>query len=385
MTTSTFRNYAIAVVSLVLVACSAFSKITKPRSEGEQNSGFTYVPIDPFPVTPNYDSPTCLKPGSHAIVLDALPDNAVRAQVEEIDLSGQVTFGASKIAAQNKTYRITVDYINADTVHVTYWINKAMRIAGDPGNGTQYVDLYAAPPPNLVPGSESYSIYTSRPTDDVVKNQNLLEVNIPVYVGVGLRIIANVQAIGGNANISGIGVLAAEADANLVRGTLVVQTLGINGKSVAAALPIQSELNSTTAQNAVVAVGSIKALLYSPDTLTSARVVGLYLPIAGDQTLVNSLVSVISKSELDWHPQCLLTPAQLAQANAGAAAATTPDASVPPAQAGSSTSAKPTPGGASTASVNSRPSSVEPKQPAQSKGARGAPQKKPETSPQRVM
>ena len=50
MTTSPFRIYAIAVASLVLVACSALSKITKPRSEGEQNSGFTYVPIDPFPV-----------------------------------------------------------------------------------------------------------------------------------------------------------------------------------------------------------------------------------------------------------------------------------------------------------------------------------------------
>jgi hypothetical protein len=318
-------------------------------------------------------------------VLDALPDNAVRAQVEQIDLSGQVTFGASKIAAQNKTYRITVDYINADTVHVTYWINKTMRIANDPNNATQYVDLYANPPPNLIPGSESYSIYTSRPTEDVIKSQNLLEVNIPLYVGVGLRIIANVQAIGGNANISGIGVLAAEADANQVRGTLVVQTLGINGKSVAAALPIQSELNSTTAQNAVVAVGSIKALLYSPDTLTSARVVGLYLPIAGDQTLVNSLVSVISKSELEWHPQCLLSPAQLAQNKAGAAAAVIPDASPPPATSGSSPPARPTQGGASTASVNSRPTSGEPRQQALSKGARGAPQKKPETSPEPVM
>lgn len=385
MTTSPFRIHAIAVASLVLVACSALSKITKPRSEGEQNSGFTYVPIDPFPVTPKYDSPTCSQPDSHAVVLDALPDNAVRAQVEQIDLSGQVTFGASKIAAQDKTYRITVDYINADTVHVTYWINKAMRVAGDPNNSTQYVDLYAPPPPNLVPGSESYTIYTIRPTDEVIKNQNLLEVNIPVYVGVGLRIIANVQAIGGNANISGIGVLAAEADANLVRGTLVVQTLGINGKSVAAALPIQSELNSTTAQNAVVAVGSIKALLYSPDTLTSARVVGLYLPIAGDQTLVNSLVSVISKSELDWHPQCLLGPVQLAQNKAGAAAPVIPDATPPPAKSGSSAAVRATQGDASAASVNSRPLSGEPKPQAQSKGARGAPQRKPETSPAQVM
>lgn len=113
-----------------------------------------------------------------------------------------------------------------------------------------------------------------------------------------------VYVTGANANISGIGVIGAEAEADRLKGSLVVQTLGVNGKSVAAALPIQSELNRTTAQNAIVAVGSIKALLYSPETITSPRVVGLYLPFPGGKALVNALISELSKERVEWYRAC---------------------------------------------------------------------------------
>jgi hypothetical protein len=301
------KLFTIGILAALLCACTGILKnqSQKAQSQGEVQSGYTYVPIDPFPVAPVYDRLSCLDPSSHSDFLDLLPDNAVRTLVEEIDLSGTVKFGPSKIAAKDNTYRVTVDYINADTVNVQFWINKVMRILGDPNNGSEYTDLYAPPPSNVVPGTESYTIYTEKPDEQVISDKNLQPINIPIYVGIGLRVTANVQAIGGNANISGIGVIGAEADANLVRGTLVVQTLGVNGKSIAAALPIQSELNTTTAQNAVVAVGSIKALLYSSETITAPRIVGLYLPFPGGQTLVNALVSAISKNETQWHPECV--------------------------------------------------------------------------------
>ena len=131
------------------------------------------------------------------------------------------------------------------------------------------------------------------------------EFNLPLYVGIGLRVTSNVQVLKANAKIEGLGVIGAEAEAGRLRGSLVVQTLGVNGKSISAALPIQSELNRTTAQNAIVSIGSIKALLYEDETVISPRVVGLYLPFAGGQALVNQIISELSKSSpITWKRPC---------------------------------------------------------------------------------
>lgn len=279
---------------------------------GELESGYTYIPIDPFPVESKL-SASCkeAKPNSPASLLDSLPDNAVRMLVERIDRSGAITYGSSRAALKDESYRVTIDYINADTVNVPVSIAKFMRkkvkLAGDPELHT--VNLFATDLADYVPGTERYEVRRLTST----KGVEGFVFNIPVYVGVGLRVSSSVYVTGGTANISGIGVIGAEAEADKLKGSLVVQTLGVNSKSVAAALPIQSELNRTTAQNAIVAVGSIKALLYAEDTITQPRVVGLYLPFPGGRALVNALISELSKERVEWFRPCPLR-AQKAEA-----------------------------------------------------------------------
>jgi hypothetical protein len=273
-------------------------------SIGEVESGYTYIPVDPFPVDMILTG-ACkeLKSDSSVALLESLPDNAVRMLVEQFDKSGAVTYGASKAAVKDGSYRVTVDYINADTINVPVAVRKLMRKTTE--NDYQEVNLFATEFPGLAPGSERYEVRrlsSTRGADGFV-------FNIPVYVGVGLRVSSSVVAVEGNVNISGIGVIGAEAEANRLRGSLIVQTLGVNGKSVAAALPIQSELNRTTAQNAIVAVGSIKALLYASETITSPRVVGLYLPFPGGKALVNALISELSKERVEWRRSCPSKPA----------------------------------------------------------------------------
>lgn len=273
-----------------------------PRTSGEMESGYTYVPIDPFPVQTE-DGDSCKESSNRTPgqLLDALPDNAVRMLVERFDLSGGVTYGTSKAGAKGESYRVTVDYINADTINISFWIRKMMKRVES--KDFEPVDIFTPAGSEYESGSESYEVTREEPEP---KQPFLAEVNIPVYIGVGLRVSANVYVVGANANISGIGVIGAEAEAERLRGSLIVQTLGVNGKSVAAALPIQSELNRTTAQNAIVAVGSIKALLYADETIKSPRVVGLYLPFPGGKPLVNALISELSKQRVRWQRPCLL-------------------------------------------------------------------------------
>ena len=304
------KALSLATATLLLSGCGTFfdgGAFKKQDGQvaasiGEIESGYTYIPVDPFPVDTKY-SASCrdLKFDSSATLLDSLPDNAVRMLVEQFDKSGAVTYGASKAAVKDGMYRVTVDYINADTINVPVAIVKLMRKAKE--NDFEPVNLFSTDLTGYAPGTERYEVrrlLSTRGVDGYV-------FNIPVYVGVGLRVSSSVYAVEGNVNISGIGVIGAEAEANRLRGSLIVQTLGVNGKSVAAALPIQSELNRTTAQNAIVAVGSIKALLYASETITSPRVVGLYLPFPGGKALVNALISELSKERVEWNRTCPTT------------------------------------------------------------------------------
>ena len=288
-------------VSVTVPGCATpFSNISS-QTLGEMESGYTYVPIDPFPVETGFGD-SCKENGAvKGELLDTLPDNAVRMLVERLDSSGSVTLGSSKAALKGESYQVTVDYINADTINLPVSISKFMRheIDGD----MREVDLFA-PPVDVLAGTETYKVARIFSTNADSEYKNIF--NIPIYVGVGLRVSANIYVVGANVNISGIGAIGAEAEAERLRGSLVVQTLGINGKSIAAALPIQSELNRTTAQNAIVAVGSIKSLLYADETVKSPRLVGMYLPFPGGKPLVNALISELSKDRIEWEQTCLV-------------------------------------------------------------------------------
>jgi hypothetical protein len=276
-----------------------------PQTYGEVESGYTYIPIDPFPVQTEAGA-SCRSEGKKTVgLLEALPDNAVRMLVEKFDLSGNVSYLTAKAGAAGESYRVTVDYINADTINVPVAITKLMRVKGTQ-NDYKPVNIFSSNPEGFDPGSEVYDVTRIDSSRLSTKGGSAAGAvfNIPVYVGVGLRVSANVHVVGATANISGIGVIGAEAEADRLRGSLIVQTLGVNGKSVASALPIQNELNRTTAQNAIVSVGSIKALLYADETIKSPRVVGLYLPFPGGKPLVNALISELSKERVTWYKPC---------------------------------------------------------------------------------
>lgn len=289
---------------LLLVCClPGCATMFSTKTPAERESGYTYVPIDPFSVQ-TIKGDSCQevsdeKARNFGTLLQSLPDNAVRMLVERFNESGTVTYGPAKLGAQGESYRVTIDYINADTINMQIWIAKSMQSSVD--KSYRAVPLLSTPDIDLIPDSEVYTISRDKPSN----YKDYVEYNIPVYIGIGLRIAANVDVVGSKANISGIGVIGAEAEAERLRGSLIVQTLGVNGKSIAAALPIQSELNRTTAQNAIVAVGAIKALLYSDETVLSPRVVGFYLPFPGGKPLVNALISEISKNRVEWPRPCI--------------------------------------------------------------------------------
>jgi len=330
----------ISIVLSSLQGCSLSSFTAKPTTLGEASSGYTYIPIDPSKV--HISTESCSIKYSdfgggekgRVKLLDLLPDNTVRMSMEATDQNGNITYGVAKVDAVGAAYKLTADYVNSDTVNKSVWIRKTLlfeetegerstffldtkfnmqterrpipfagsthfhAISGDSKHFKESIALLGTEKFDVISFSEDVSV--DKRTE--LRSQEFEEFNVPVYVGVGLRVIAEGTSLSSDSKISGIGVIGIEAEAKRVMGSLTVQTLGVNSQAVASALPVQSELSRTTAENAFVAIGSIKAMLHQPETKTSPRVVGLYLPFPGGKPLVNAIISELSRNPVKWCP-----------------------------------------------------------------------------------
>jgi len=315
-------------VAIALTACRA--TIPSPQSNAEQESGFTYVPLDPFSVniesrTDHSKTNAQNSTNENPNILHSLPDNAVRIATEQHAANGSVSYGSASAAVAGSSYRITLDYISSDTVNLKFYVEKTVytRTNKQDTFSPQYVDASLLPPYGAGEYQTNSEVYKVVRIPDYLANattnnfealRNFIATpdntnvygsfyNVPIYIGIGLRVNANITSIKGGVNIAGLGAIGAAAGSTNLSGTLVVQTLGVNGKSISAALPIQSQLNQTTAENALVAVGAIKALLYESETVITPRVVGMYLPFSGGKPLVNAIISQISQGGVTWNPK----------------------------------------------------------------------------------
>jgi hypothetical protein len=269
------------MLSCSLAGCS--SLVNPPQTIGARNAGYSYIALDPLAVdVGSFANCRPRNPGSAPDVLDALPDIASRVAIRSLSGGANVSVGPFGVSGGGNQYEVTIDYTATDTTNLTF------EIPG-PAAGGAPDSAYAADvkridyPAEATPG---------RP-----------KVVIPVYVGVGLRLRAHVQVLKGKVNIASLGALAAAAEAERVAGDIEIQTLGINGPKVTLLVSIPSELNQTTVQNAIISLGSIRAVLYAPETQPKARVTGIYYPFEKpNQAIVNAIVSELASKPIPWKP-----------------------------------------------------------------------------------
>lgn len=252
-----------------------------PQTPAAIFSGFSYVPLDPLPVHV-VDGANCGAGNPRGSILNVLPDNAVRIAVRK--LSGSVSGGVApvQVGVEGNSYQVILDYINADVANLRF------RYSGgiEEGQPLQMLTRLGDEAPAAAPAGGG-------------------EFVIPVYVGVGLRLTANVTVLRGSVNLTSLGALSAAAQAERVTGSLIVQTLGITGRQVTTALPLPSELNPTTIQNAILALGSVKAIVYDKDTVVAPRVTGIYDPLPNsDQRTINLIVSELASKPIPWKQDC---------------------------------------------------------------------------------
>ncbi len=246
----------IGALLLLNFSCSVMKKERYSIDDGQLKFG--YYPLDPLPVKLNYKEANVDNRTKNKRLMQSLPDETMRLAIGEVTGKSNMNFSSAQVGYEGKSYVVILDYIKFDT---------------KPYKGS------------TIETKDGIIIDTLGNSDEI------LGAVIPVYVGVGLRLTASVTVFEGKVDLGNLFALGIAAEAKKVSGTLVIQTLGISGESISTLIPIPSEINITTIQNAILSIGAIKAKIYEDDIMINPRVVGFYNNIGGNQQTVNSIIS----------------------------------------------------------------------------------------------
>ena len=324
------KEVALLLACTMLAGCETL-QLSEPRTAGEINTGYDYIPVDPLPVTvlaDGLDEFGRFPPGTTARdmrrlryircvsrdqmdgggsddddpadVMDALPDHTIRMAVRTLSGEGEGGFGPVTVSARGTTYQVIADSIFADTTNVRFAIRASRN-----GERIPVMSL-----PRDIPGDIAIDVQRLGTVpvgpgrfDPEPVPSGYEEVVIPVYVGVGLRLTANLVTRRAGINLTNLPAIAASADAEQSSGTLTLQTLGVYNQQVASTFAIPSELSTTSVQNALVSLGAVKAIVYDRDTGTRPRLTGIYNPLpTSDPVLINKIYSALAQAPIAWAP-----------------------------------------------------------------------------------
>lgn len=113
-------------------------------------------------------------------------------------------------------------------------------------------------------------------------------------VGVGLRLISLITTAEAGINIIDLYSIGLAAKAGKLSGTLMIEVIGIKSKDVTTLLPLPSEINQTTIQNAMQALATIKSKIYDEDTRLYPQVMAIKV----DESARNKKIETVSSKNI---------------------------------------------------------------------------------------
>lgn len=109
-------------------------------------------------------------------------------------------------------------------------------------------------------------------------------------LGIGLRIVANVNALKNNIDISSLVALGNAAKEGHVSGTVGYEVIGIESKEITAVLPINSEITSSINQVFLQAIGVVKGKIYDDKTRLYPQIIAIKHTGCDTKTITKNLI-----------------------------------------------------------------------------------------------
>ncbi|MGA8853355.1 MAG: hypothetical protein WB492_04180 [Christiangramia sp.] len=243
--------YYLGIIVFLNGGCKALETPGKVMEEGKSFENFRgFKPVDPTEFSDNIlivqdgaIKSRDLKLLSSEETLGFLNNETVLVSIGQITSEGKIAYIPFAMSRKNTSYKVTMDYMKYATL-----------------------------------GQED--------------EQN----NFIGYkrVGVGLRLISLITTAEAGINISDLYSIGLAAKAGKLSGTLMIEVIGIKSKDVTTLLPLPSEINQTTIQNAMQALATIKSKIYDEETKLYPQVMAIKV----DESARNIIVDNVS-SEID--------------------------------------------------------------------------------------
>lgn len=221
--------YLLIIISIFLSSCSAHREILRNGQAYDNFRGF--IPIDPIEYEDKViitENGTITKKEIKLLTSDEifqfLNNETVLVSIGKINAEGGISYLPITISAKHSSYKVTMDYMKFATL----------------------------------------------PQFDEVGD--FLGFN---RVGVGLRLVTLLTTSEAGINIGDLSSIGLAAKAGKVKGTLMIEVVGIKSKEVTTLLPLPSEINQTTIQNAMQALATIKSKIYDNETKLYPQVMAI--------------------------------------------------------------------------------------------------------------
>lgn len=223
------QYFYIAILLPIIVGCNAHQKLFEKGQAYDNFRGF--VPVDPI----EYNDKVFIRDSLSIIskeiklltsdeILQFLNNETVLVSIGQVTTEGGISYLPITISSKHSSYKVTMDYMKFATLPQI-----------DEGGGF---------------------IGFNR-------------------VGVGLRLVTLLTVSEAGINIGDLSSIGVAAKAGKVKGTLMIEVVGIKSKEVTTLLPLPSEINQTTIQNAMQALATIKSKIYDSETKLYPQVMAI--------------------------------------------------------------------------------------------------------------
>lgn len=225
------KNIYLLILLCIIQSCDTSKSILEKAQTYENFRGFEPTDATDY----DQDIPIVLKDSTFITskkikllspeqIFTFLNNETVLVSIAKINADGKVTYLPITLSAKNSSYKITMDYMKFATLGQN----------DDQGNFIGYK-----------------------------------------RIGVGLRLISQITAFESGINIGDLSSIGAAATAGKLNGTLMIEVIGIKSKEVTTILPLPSEINQSTIQNAMQALATIKSKIYDPETRLYPQVMAI--------------------------------------------------------------------------------------------------------------
>lgn len=250
------KNIFLFLACITIISCDTQKSILDSGKTYESFRGFE--PTDPIEYDDKIQIADGVPPNDSLInkeikllspeqVLSFLNNETVLVSIGQLSAEGGITYLPVTVSAKSTSYKITMDYMKFATLA----------------------------------------------SKDRLKNKIIGFRRI----GVGLRLISLITTKEAGINIGDLSSIGLAAKAGKLTGTLMIEVVGIKSKDVTTLLPLPSEINQSTIQNAMQALATIKSKIYDKDTKLYPQVMAIKNEITADS--INKVNRVQEKSKND--------------------------------------------------------------------------------------